>query len=347
MTMFYDLVVDGGGSKTAVVLHAQDDGQDSYFKGLAGCSNIFSSPHEVVVDAIRSAIVNALQARYTERFPLVEIPALDEMVIRKAYVGLAGALSVNEQKLKMVEMSILRLFKEVSLLKVMTDLLLLPISLTLEARKKYCIAVIAGTGSSALCFEGLDNDIKLLAKSGGWGPQFGDNGGGYSMGKEAIRSTLRALDEYNILLSVGESPTLKSIHERVYFAITGKTEVNQQTMLHDLDKLLRVDNIGGFRQKVASLTKLIFEELDSSDGSALVAHQIISSEIKGICQFIVPFEKLVDFSETTLVVSGTLFSLDYYYDEFCRQLSCIPIVFDSIEAAFDPSLDVLKKLIRS
>ncbi|HXE06659.1 MAG TPA: BadF/BadG/BcrA/BcrD ATPase family protein [Acidobacteriaceae bacterium] len=53
------------------------------------------------------------------------------------------------------------------------------------------ILVIAGTGSNAI---GRATDGKLFG-AGGWGPVLGDEGSGYWIGLEAIRASLRALDQ--------------------------------------------------------------------------------------------------------------------------------------------------------
>lgn len=345
----YDMVVDGGGTKTAVTLRCIDDGPDMHFKGLTGSSNVFTCSTKTVVNAIKSAFEKALNLRYSERSCCERqtIPRIDQIVLRNAYVGLAGAITVDEEKLQEVEAQIIKLFKQVKQLKVMSDLLLLPISLPLNTRTKNCIAVIAGTGSSALCYEAVGNEFRFLAKSGGWGPQFGDDGGGYSIGKEAIRSTLRAIDENDILSNSELKEALKSIHQRVYAAITNDSNVKQHILLQELNNLLQAEDIGASRQKIAGLTKIVFEELESTNGSAQDAHKIISKEAKAICQYIAPFEKIVDFEQTTLVLSGTLFSLDYYYDTFCRQLAQIPLVFDSIEIVSDPATKIINRLAHS
>jgi glucosamine kinase len=53
------------------------------------------------------------------------------------------------------------------------------------------ILVIAGTGSNAI---GRSSDGQLF-RAGGWGPVLGDEGSGYWIGLEAIRASLRALDQ--------------------------------------------------------------------------------------------------------------------------------------------------------
>jgi N-acetylglucosamine kinase-like BadF-type ATPase len=52
------------------------------------------------------------------------------------------------------------------------------------------VLLIAGTGSIAI---GRRTDGTMI-RAGGWGPQFGDEGGGFWIGREAVRAALRAFD---------------------------------------------------------------------------------------------------------------------------------------------------------
>jgi glucosamine kinase len=52
------------------------------------------------------------------------------------------------------------------------------------------ILLIAGTGSIVI---GRDKDRSIF-RAGGWGPYFGDEGSGFWIGREAIRTALRSID---------------------------------------------------------------------------------------------------------------------------------------------------------
>jgi N-acetylglucosamine kinase-like BadF-type ATPase len=52
------------------------------------------------------------------------------------------------------------------------------------------VLLIAGTGSIAI---GRQPDGTMI-RAGGWGPHFGDEGGGFWIGREAVRISLRSLD---------------------------------------------------------------------------------------------------------------------------------------------------------
>jgi glucosamine kinase len=78
------------------------------------------------------------------------------------------------------------------------------------------ILVVSGTGSNAIG-RGLDG---IMHRAGGWGPILGDEGSGYWIGLEAIRSTLRARDR----LGIGDAPStqfLRNIERHWNLASTG------------------------------------------------------------------------------------------------------------------------------
>jgi N-acetylglucosamine kinase-like BadF-type ATPase len=52
------------------------------------------------------------------------------------------------------------------------------------------VLLIAGTGSIVI---GRDKD-RAMFRIGGWGPYFGDEGSGFWIGREAVRSALRSID---------------------------------------------------------------------------------------------------------------------------------------------------------
>ena len=57
------------------------------------------------------------------------------------------------------------------------------------------MVLIAGTGSVAMRYTRNEDRYVCVARSGGWGHILGDEGGGYSIGLDAIKHTLVALEE--------------------------------------------------------------------------------------------------------------------------------------------------------
>jgi N-acetylglucosamine kinase-like BadF-type ATPase len=83
------------------------------------------------------------------------------------------------------------------------------------------VLLIAGTGSIAI---GRKPDGTMI-RVGGWGPVFGDEGGGFWIGREAVRAALRAADrgEFPEFVScIVEALELKSISDAVSLWASGR-----------------------------------------------------------------------------------------------------------------------------
>jgi N-acetylmuramic acid 6-phosphate etherase len=76
------------------------------------------------------------------------------------------------------------------------------------------IVLIAGTGSIAMRYS-IDHEALVpnrIARSGGWGHLLGDEGAGYSIGREAIRHALCSIDEFHLgLKNTPPTPLVKGI----------------------------------------------------------------------------------------------------------------------------------------
>src|SRR5436190_6688812 len=86
------------------------------------------------------------------------------------------------------------------------------------------ILLIAGTGSIVIG----RNKERAMFRVGGWGPHFGDEGSGFWIGREAVRSALRAVDsqaDQIFARHVAQSLGLKSITEVVGAWAAGKIGV--------------------------------------------------------------------------------------------------------------------------
>lgn len=327
--MDWNIVVDGGGTKTAVIL----GNKDIQFKGLAGSSNVFTLSLEAVVDTVKCAIEDALIKRNLQFKDVLTI-----LEVKHINIGLAGALSVLKEKLDHTK----RLFKECyksSRVDLVSDAFLLPLACSKQSR--YYITLIAGTGSSSMCFE-RQEELKFLGRSGGWGPHFGDNGGGYSIGRELIVSTLKHIDEYNVIKPFKPDYNMKAIHKQVLSQIVGHDTTNLSEFLTALKKFEDSATLGDSRKQIASLTKIIFQELTNTDGSDTIAKEILMKESKSLVEIIKPFCHIVN-DDTTLILSGSLFSLQPYTEYFFENLAQANIKFPT-EIVLDPASTALQNM---
>lgn len=164
--MFF-LAVDGGGSKTLALIVDQTGRERG--RGVSESSN-----HEVVgteqaVAAIHQAVTRAATA------------AGAALPVASAWLGLAGIDHPHN-----VEMLLPSLRALATAIRITNDAELVLGALPDQVG----VAVIAGTGSIAL---GRASDGRM-ARVGGWGHVFGDEGSGYGIGREALQCAARAAD---------------------------------------------------------------------------------------------------------------------------------------------------------
>ena len=84
-------------------------------------------------------------------------------------------------------------------LKITTDIDLLPTNIAANQDLDSAIVVVAGTGSVAMSYaRDKDGSLERTSRAGGWGHLLGDDGGGYGIGREALRRSLLASDTHRV-----------------------------------------------------------------------------------------------------------------------------------------------------
>jgi N-acetylglucosamine kinase-like BadF-type ATPase len=89
----------------------------------------------------------------------------------------------------------------VSQLVIANDTHLLAAPLSSHPHAKSAVVVIAGTGSNCVSFkrkDGAQAGLEELARSGGWGWILGDEGGGFHVGRTAVRYVLSQWDRASL-----------------------------------------------------------------------------------------------------------------------------------------------------
>ena len=167
----YYIGLDCGGTKTRGVL--ADEQLRILARARGGPGNPLSSGMRVAVSSFRSVIGRLLNKTGLRRG---DIAALG--------IGAAGA-GRRAERLRL-ERALKRLVPRARIL-VESDGMIALLGATLG---KAGIIVIAGTGSFVL---GMNTRGRTL-RGGGWGPLLGDEGGGATLGREAIQAMLRAED---------------------------------------------------------------------------------------------------------------------------------------------------------
>ncbi|GCE48775.1 N-acetylglucosamine kinase-like BadF-type ATPase [Thermosporothrix hazakensis] len=170
------LAVDGGATKCLVVCAEQDGSWRG--EGHAGPGNYQSVGAEEAEQNVTLAIHEALKGAGIQE-PEVDI----------ALFGMAGLDTTHDRLIieDLIKNALRRNGVQAQEIFLEND----GFAALLGATAGHAgVLAIAGTGSIVF---GLNTEGKS-ARAGGWGHRVGDEGGGYWIGKEAIRSVLRAFD---------------------------------------------------------------------------------------------------------------------------------------------------------
>lgn len=194
------LAIDCGGTKTAAVLCAPEG--TILASALGGGSNFsylgLDAFLKCIAEVTSSALSTALQSSVTITPPTdskTRIPGTPPYNLRAAWLGVAGVDSPSAVSLLLPHVSTL-LSVPVERLIISNDTHLLAAPLRILPDVQTAVAVVAGTGSIVVSFrEGTVNaSLEALARVGGWGWILGDEGGGFDVGRTAVRALLAQQD---------------------------------------------------------------------------------------------------------------------------------------------------------
>ncbi len=218
--------IDGGGTKTIAFLARVGAAADILGRGSAGPSNQRAVGPRIAMQNLDRAVQTAF-----------ENAGLDRQVVDAACLGLAGAdrpsdRSVVEQWAQEVRLA--------SKVQVVNDAMPL---LHAGSANGYGVALIAGTGSLAWG----RNAQNQIARSGGWGYLFGDEGSAYAIGRAILQVVTWSSD--------GRGPTTCLLDDVMrMLGISSASEIVTAVYSHEVP-----------RSVIAGLAPLAFDAADRLD----------------------------------------------------------------------------------
>lgn len=275
------LCVDCGGSKTSAVIC--DVVGKIVGSGLGGPSNFAYTTQEEFISSVTAAVSGALKKCLA--VDSVNLPPTDVSPFAAAWFGVSGVDSPAAVAEITPALSALLKIPKGPRLLVANDIHLLAAPLRMHPDVSRAIAVISGTGSIAATFKETDGKFEELGRIGGWGWILGDEGGGFNVGREAIRQILLEHDRASVGgPQVPESKLTSQVLQR--FGITDIMEI--LTIIHLPDpssnKQLRPDSPAHVlmpkEKRLSSLSPLVFgAAFEYGDPLALRILRICANEL--------------------------------------------------------------------
>ena len=293
----YVIGADGGGTKTDMVL-VDHEGR-LVGREMGGCSNY----QAVGLEDLRSEISRTIEK-------LLEKTLVEKNAVTSVVLGLAGAGRKVDQD------TILRGFESTEFsdrLFVESDA---AIALTGAFANQPGIILIAGTG--AICI-GRDSDGKIH-RAGGWGYLLGDEGSGYSIGRDALVAALKDFD------GRGASTSLRK-HFEDRFRLDSIDKIIPRIYKNEIDRIA-----------VAALTPTVFKEAKAGDE---VSEEIIRRAGCELGRLVKAVSKRMQSQESNRQVAliGSVFQQkDVLIPEMMRVLESVSLNVQFMDPEFDPAI---------
>jgi N-acetylglucosamine kinase-like BadF-type ATPase len=290
---------EGGGSKTRAIL--ADDSGSILFRDVTGPASalyVTASQFRHQVEGMLRPMKRIAEGRHASVVAAALAGPMDKEIAARAIYDLFGRIHLHDLSEGEVALSC-------------HDL-------------RSGLAVVAGTGSSAWA---LTSDLSLHS-SGGFGPQFGDEGSAYWIGKEALAAAARAED--------GRGPATE-LQKRLFDHFGVRS-------VRDLYKFC--DSNGHlFAPTVASLGKLVIESAHDRDS---VARGILRTAGRALAQMVLVMRERAEFEEASVPVvpaGGVFRAGDHVLKPFEQILGRSPYDFTIYPAVIEPAEGLIHYLL--
>ncbi|KZF19572.1 N-acetylmuramic acid 6-phosphate [Xylona heveae TC161] len=337
------LCIDGGASKCAAVI---SDHSGILSRGEAGPCN-FSTDLGLkgVIKPISTAVQRALTKMTQTNKDSSRAPQLPPFTcFTSAWIGLAGC---DRPEAAAVLMPVLREMLGLEnnedgapALSITNDVKLLAAGIKSHPETNTGVTLIAGTGSVAMSWNITPKmEIQQLGRTGGWGHILGDEGAGFHIGRQGIKSTLTAWEQVQLgLPHAALGPMHRALLE-TYGVSSHSGAINNP----DIDILSAFLGTGhaedpakNLKSHVAAAARVVLD-MASVDPAAAA---ILARASDDLAQLVIPLAQpsRIDPAVSTLVLGGGLWRNEAYKSAVLKRLADQGVKFKHVEVVNEPAV---------
>lgn len=341
-SMAYFLCVDCGGSKTVAVI--VDSDRTVVGRGYAGPSNLTYLTADAYIQAVRTVVAQALEAASLPS----DLPPTGPSPFNTAWFGASGADSSAVISSVIELLSALVAIPIGPSLLVTNDTHLLAAPIKIYNDVSCAVSIISGTGCIAVSFKEEQGHIVELGRAGGWGWILGDEGGGFDVGREALRQILLVHDQASVKQGETSPSTLRDkVLKR--FGITNVLEILRCVYLPDpvsstVASLDTPQEQISREKRLSTLSPLVFEAaFEDNDPLAVnvlrtCAKALVDTAVTVIGMPTAEKPRLVDPRGAVLSFGGSLAGVEEYRAIILEDLAKRGFVFKHVLFVDDAAL---------
>ncbi|KAJ5773776.1 hypothetical protein N7457_008672 [Penicillium paradoxum] len=302
------LCIDGGGTKCAAVVA---EGANVVGQSSAGPCNLTDSIGNIdsVIATLLEATKSALKDQLPSGMEQTESSWKEylQTCFSSVWIGLAGLDRAGLEGLLAPKLRQAFGITDEKNFRLTNDVDQLTAAVPLTQGTPSVLVLIAGTGSVAMRYEWSKDQERYTrsARSGGWGHMLGDEGGGYSIGMQAIQHTMAVFEDITLGLdTTGGDELAKAVAEKL------GCQVSESASL--LNNVLAQTQ--GVKARIASIAQVVLELMDKSETAAAIVNAQVEKLVGAtLARLVKPQSTGYQPSEgTVLVLAGGLMKSEQY-----------------------------------
>jgi len=236
-------------------------------------------------------------------------------------------------------------------LRITTDIDILPSSVTSQADLDSVIVVVAGTGSIAMSYAKTDEgEFQRTNRVGGWGYLLGDDGSGYGIGREALRTALRSSDLYGLQQAANASTTEEQLPKLSQAIFQHFKDLYPDAKSEDLLSTILVPDPAAHKaedatlattKRIAGVAKIVLSLAATS--SSEEAKRIVDAGVASLVDLVALLvhshgRNAVNPARSGLVLAGGMMKDDFYRTTLLKALEARCGAFKHVESVDQPAV---------